>query len=105
MQTNFDKNVMAITDGFLMSEDERMRKMMILGINKLSRKTFNSLFDVDPVKKFFDEIKALSELDLVNIVGDYITLTRKGVKYRDIVVQVFLSQEVLKRINAYNYDD
>jgi oxygen-independent coproporphyrinogen III oxidase len=89
--------------GFYLNTDERMRRRVILGLLALNRDHFRTEFAVDVVDVFSEQFDCLKRLDLVVIDQDRIYLTDRGRKYRDLIVQLFFSGEVWKRIADFDY--
>ena len=94
-----------ITDGFLMTDDERMRKAVILGLFDLDCDWFNSLFGINLMSYFEYEFNVLFSMKLINELDDKIFLTDKGIRHRDLIVQLFFSEKVKKIVSDYKYDD
>jgi oxygen-independent coproporphyrinogen-3 oxidase len=86
-----------------MSTEERARKAVILGVLDLDRVWFEELTGVDAVRLFPEEFGILQRLDLCTIDDDRIRLTERGRKYRDIIVQVFFSDTVRRRLAGFRY--
>lgn len=94
-----------VADGFLMDDDERRRKAVILGLLKLDREWYRRKFDADPVSDFPEEFDVLYGLDLLADVGKYIQLTAFGTRHRDLIVQRFFSRRVCDLLHEFNYDE
>jgi len=91
------------TDGFVMDDDERKRKAVILGLNHLDRLHFRATFGMDPVEEFSDEFAVLSELNLVEESDRWLSLTDIGIRHRDVVVQSFVSKRVRRLVQEFDY--
>ena len=96
---------LAVTDGFLMTDDERRRKATALNLMALDRTWTRRVLDFDPVTRFADEFAAFAELGLCEVEPGRATLTREGVKYRDLLSQALFSGEVRARIAEFTYDE
>jgi oxygen-independent coproporphyrinogen III oxidase len=96
-------DALGIVDGFAMSEDERIRKAIVLGLIDLDRQWFRALFGCDPVETFPNEFGTLERLELCTIRPERIKLTRRGRKYRDTIVQLFFSRAVRARLDSFLY--
>ncbi|MEV3920814.1 coproporphyrinogen-III oxidase family protein [Actinomadura coerulea] len=94
---------LGIVDGFHMSAEERARKAIVLGVMDLDRAWFEELTGSDPVALYPEEFGILERLDLCTIVDDRIRLTERGRKYRDIIVQMFFSDAVRRRLSGFRY--
>ena len=90
-------------DGLIINEEERVRKAMILGLINLDRKWFNNLFGADPDQIFSSEIDILISSNLLSKDEASYKLTPLGIKYRDIIVQLFFSDRVLNLIKSFDY--
>ena len=92
-----------ITDGYVMTPQERSRKAMLLNLVSLDRTWFDDLVGGDPVKVFANEVAAIEELGLCAIEPRRIALTDDGVKYRDLIAQSLFSREVRERVRRFDY--
>jgi oxygen-independent coproporphyrinogen III oxidase len=95
----------AVTDGFLMTDDERQRKATALNLMALDRTWTREVLDFDPVERFADEFAAFADLGLCEIGPRQATLTRAGVKHRDLMSQALFSREVRARVSEFTYDE
>lgn len=95
--------LMAATEGFVMSKDERMRKAAALNVGKLDRGWFSRMFGVDPTSVFHREYEVMGKLGACDITGDSIRLAEPFYKYRDLFSQVFFSSDVAGRIRGFDY--
>jgi oxygen-independent coproporphyrinogen-3 oxidase len=93
----------AATSGFHLGKDERMRRQVILGLLDLDRDRFRADFGDDVLDIFGEQISYLEELKLLAVESDRVRLTHSGRKYRDLLVQLFFSPEVWKRIADFDY--
>ncbi|WP_182880245.1 coproporphyrinogen-III oxidase family protein [Microbispora sp. H10949] len=93
------------TDGFFMSDEERMRKAAALNIQSLDRQWFFQLFGVDPLVVFEREIATLTSLGMCHIDDNLVTLTDIGTRYRDLIAQGFFSTEVRRRLRKFDYNE
>jgi oxygen-independent coproporphyrinogen III oxidase len=91
------------TSGFCLDADERMRRHVILGLLDLDRDRFRAESGADVLDLFGEQISKLERLDLLTVASDRIRLTSSGRKYRDLLVQMFFSSEVWKRISDFDY--
>ena len=92
-----------ITDGFVMTLDERKRKAIVLNMISLCRSWYASLFHSDPMDDFAEELMFLNENGLVKISDSHITTTELGLKYRDLVVQIMFSDNVRALVGSHDY--
>jgi oxygen-independent coproporphyrinogen III oxidase len=95
----------AATSGFYLSEDERMRRRVILGLLDLDRDHFRIEFGEDVLDVFGEQISHLEALELLVVESNRVRLTTRGRKYRDLLVQTFFSSDVWKRIKDFDYAD
>ena len=100
---NIEKYSIAITDGYVMSDDEMMRKRLVLGLNGLNIEDFCANYKDTPYKLFPDEFKTLLKLKLIEERNGCIFYTAEGLKYRDLVVQMFFSDNVNDIISKFDY--
>jgi oxygen-independent coproporphyrinogen-3 oxidase len=100
---NVSSHGYGIVDGIVLTQDEIMRKSIILGLNSLNVSSFYKMFQCTPDYYYNNELNMLYELGLLNYTGDYIKLTEKGIRHRDIVAQVFFSDFVRDLICKYDY--
>lgn len=91
--------------GFVMSEDERRRKGLVLGIHNLSRSAYFDDFDAEPLEMFSDLLDGLVSRGLVKVDGDRIGLTARGMANRDLIVQLFFSESVGVLSSTWDYDE
>ncbi|MGS2641184.1 radical SAM protein [Streptosporangium sp. LJ11] len=94
-----------VTDGYLMSDEERMQKAVALNVQSLDRRWFADLFGVDPLSVFEREFSTLASLGLCHINDDLVTLTETGIKHRDLITQCFFSIEVRRRLREFDYSE
>lgn len=90
-------------DGFVMDEDERRRKAVILGLIDLNRAWFGKLFGADPVEVFPLELGIFSELGLLEQQGEHFRLASRGVRHRDVLVQALFSERVRALVKDFDY--
>jgi oxygen-independent coproporphyrinogen-3 oxidase len=90
-------------EGFAMSDEERQRKAVVLGIHDLSRGWFEKTFGTDVLAVFGEEIMGLESRRLLTVTDDTVRLTRLGRAYRDTVVQLFFSDRVRDLTRAWDY--
>jgi len=95
----------ARTDGFLMDEDERRRKRVILGLGALDRGLFRREHRIDVLDVFGPEIQQLEDCALVNVTGEWVSLTPRGLRFRDVAVQMFFSERVQELISTHSYEE
>jgi oxygen-independent coproporphyrinogen-3 oxidase len=95
----------ARTEGFLMNDDERVRKAVVLGLIRLDREWFRKRFGSDPCDVFRGEFAGLSELGLVDTNDEMVRLTSKGLRHRDAIVQLFFSKKVHELVREFDYDE
>ena len=91
------------TSGFYLDKDERMRRRVILGLLDLDRGRFRDEFGADVLDMLGEQITHLADLELLAVESDRLRLTENGRKYRDLIVQMFFSREVWKRIADFDY--
>jgi oxygen-independent coproporphyrinogen III oxidase len=100
---NIQNDKSAVTDGYLMDADERLRKAVILGLQDIDVPTFLERFGVRPEDRFSEEMDLLSALGLISVRPDRIQLSEKGIRHRDLAVQLFLSENVRQLVSECDY--
>lgn len=98
-------NSMSIVDGFVMNADEIIRKEIILGINGLNRQVFSSRYHLSPEDVFPVEFDFLFKEGYIENKSSCIYLTNKGMMYRDLIVQIFFSDNVNHLVNSHSYKE
>jgi oxygen-independent coproporphyrinogen-3 oxidase len=91
------------TSGVKMSADERVRKSLILQLLHLDVPDFEAQFGVSPMDVTSELLEGLAERGLLEIGPKLIALTDDGVRYRDLIVQLFFSSDVRSRVAAFDY--
>lgn len=77
----------------ILSTQEKQKEFMILGLRKLKGveiKKFKEKFGQNPIYIFRNEINKLSDEKLIEIDGDFIRLTNKGLDLANIVWEEFV---------------
>ncbi len=100
-----DAGTSPVTDGLLLTTDERMRKAMILGLGLVSASDFADEFGQGMGDVFGRELELLEAAGLIAIAGDDVTYTARGLRHRDSAVQIFFSPSVRARIASFDYDE
>lgn len=100
---NIGRCSFAITDGYEMDTCEIMRKWLILGLNGLNLADFYMKYKKTPYEIFSDEFKMMRELNLIDERNGCIFYTSDGLKYRDLIVQMFFSDKVNDIISKFDY--
>ena len=80
-----------------------MRRQIILGLFDFDRSRFRDEFCSDVGEVFGCELASLKKLDLIDMSSDRLLLTKKGRKYRDLIVQLFFSEDVWQRVAKFDY--
>jgi len=92
-------------EGIVMCTDERLRKAVILGIHKLDADKVLSSVGIDPIESFGAVFDGLSERGLLTTQGRTVALTQTGMKYRDLIVQMFFSERVRQLTTEFSYNE
>jgi oxygen-independent coproporphyrinogen-3 oxidase len=94
------------TDGFVMTDDERQRKAAVLGLIELDGRAYHAAHGTNLHDLFPDELALLEGMHLIERrdAASY-RLTDKGVRHRDVIVQIFFSDRVARRVSEYQYGD
>ncbi len=91
------------TDGFLMNDDERRRKAIVLGLHDLDLGAFERRFGVSPLELFAEVFDALLNDDFGTVENDRFRLTASGMRHRDVLVQAFMSAHVRELSASLDY--
>jgi oxygen-independent coproporphyrinogen III oxidase len=94
-----------VSDGYVMSHEERMRKAAVLNVTSLDRAWFNDLFGQDPLEAFESEYHELLSTGICEINESHIFLTEAYYNYRDLVSQYFFSPEVRQLVSEFDYNE
>ena len=100
-----EKNEMPYDSGFQLTPDEQIRRSVVLGLMCLDRTAFKCRFKCDVIDLFPDEFAELDALGLVRIDSHSLRLSPAGMKYRDIIVLKFFSDDVWNRILDFDYSE
>jgi oxygen-independent coproporphyrinogen III oxidase len=92
-------------EGYEMSDDERRRKAVVLGLHALDRGWFARLFGSDVAAFFPAEIEGLRQRGLIDVSADQISLSEKGMAHRDLVIQLFFSEKARGLAREWDYDE
>lgn len=95
----------AYNAGFHLTDSEKARRAIVLGLLKLDRKAFELRFGADPITMFPKEFGQLGTLDLIEVSSDSIIATKRGRQYRDLMVLKFFSDEVWRAVEQFGYDE
>lgn len=100
-----EKKSNGIVDGFVMDRDEIIRKYIVLGLNNLDIFEFKKTFGVNPYELFPEEFDILFKNNIIVERHNKLFFTEKGLKYRDIAIQLFFSNKVNELINEHSYTE
>ena len=95
----------ALTDGYIMTKEEMMLKHIVLGLDHLNLEQFEKSYGISFCDRFPTEYKHLIKEGYIKNNDGYLCLTEKGNQYRDLIVQMFFSEDVLRAIADYAYDE
>ena len=98
-----DSGSIPVSEGFIMSPDERVRKAAILGLNHLTGTDIKRLLGVDILDAFPAEFELLESLGLARAGQDRIELTPLGSRHRDLIAQLFFSPAVIQLLRDFTY--
>jgi oxygen-independent coproporphyrinogen-3 oxidase len=91
--------------GFVLDDDERRRRAVILGLGLLERAAYAAEHGSDPLDHFPDELTALADVGAVDIADDAIALTPLGQRHRDVIVQPLFSDRVRRLVAEFDYNE
>lgn len=92
--------------GYLMNDDEQRRKAVILGLHDFDNKSYEARFGSSVEQDFGVELfEGLWARDLLTVSQGRMSLTDRGMGYRDLIVQLFFSAEARNRTEGFNYDE
>jgi oxygen-independent coproporphyrinogen-3 oxidase len=96
----------AVTYGFVLDEDEKRRRFVILSLlfDGLDTSAFRRTFQADARDLFASTWEALAAEGCIREDGSLIHLTPRGVRHADIIGQLFFSPHVEQLIETYEYD-
>jgi len=88
---------------FNFGDDESRRKFIIFSFlkSKLDTGIYFDNFGENPTDSYPTEFKVLAEMGLVKTVDGWLKLTDKGLRYHDIVVNLFESEKVQELKKGY----
>lgn len=92
-------------DHFLMDDDERKRKFIILGLCNLEISKYYEMFGSYPEDDFPDEFDALKKEGLIEKEGAFIRLNTLGMRHRDNAVCIFVSSKILQKLEYFDYSE
>ncbi|MEI6644143.1 MAG: coproporphyrinogen-III oxidase family protein [Novosphingobium sp.] len=98
-----EKGESPITAGYIIDEDERRRKRVLLGLFALDRARYREEFSSDPRVDFAAEFDRLERDGLVEIGEDIIRLTERGARFRENIVPLFFSKAAVAQSSGYAY--
>jgi oxygen-independent coproporphyrinogen III oxidase len=101
--SNVDQRGQGIVEGYIMNDDERRRKAVVLGLENLHRGWFRNKFGIDPKDAFPEDFDVLLSLGLITEETTCFKLTPIGIRHRDVIVQRFFSPQVLNLLNSFDY--
>lgn len=95
----------AVVDGFIMDVDEKMRKQIVLGLDGLNLSAFAKTYGVSFYAQFPQEIDYLLKNGYIEEKNGGIFFTKKGTQYRDLIVQLFFSENINQKVADYDYNE
>jgi oxygen-independent coproporphyrinogen III oxidase len=90
-------------EGFTMTDDERRRKFIVLGLGHLDLGRYYAYFKSTPKKDFPEIFDLLDRRKLIEISESRVSLTALGWRHRDPIAQLFFSETVRARLNEFTY--
>lgn len=92
-------------EGIPMTQDERLRKAVILGLHNLDADDVAAKVGIDPLPAFEAEFEGLADRGLLTRDERTLSLTDEGMKYRDLIVQLFFSERVRRLTTEFAYNE
>ncbi|WP_018681498.1 coproporphyrinogen-III oxidase family protein [Actinokineospora enzanensis] len=92
-----------VSDGIIMTADERTHKAAVLNVAALDRPRFRALLGHDPVDRFAAEFASFAEEGLCEVGPDRVRATETGSRYRDLLSQALFSPAVRERVREFSY--
>jgi coproporphyrinogen III oxidase-like Fe-S oxidoreductase len=100
-----DEHAQVASEGFLMDDSERRRKAAILGLISLDENWFRQEFGTKLDDCFPRELNILWDLGLLSHASGRLGLTDRGIRHRDVIVQMFFSERVRELVRSFKYDE
>ena len=85
---------LAVTSKVILRREEVLRRDVIYGIELLDEAGFLAKHQIDVNDVFGEELAELAALELIERRDSVITMTPRGLKYRDLIANRFFSPEV-----------
>lgn len=85
----------------LISNEDKMRQFVIYNLDSLNKTRFKKEFGVNVLKFFWGQFNELFQLELATDNGEVISLTPKGLGFRDVIAREFFSWEAKKKEAMY----
>lgn len=92
---------LAVSSAVLLTEEEQVRRFTIYNIEHLNKAQFQAKFGVNFEDKFPEEYQEIIALGLAQDDGLTITLTSKGLNFRDVIANNFFSKNTARQENSY----
>ena len=76
----------------ILNNEDKQKEYMILGLRKIEGiqiENFKEKFGLNPIFIFKNQINKLVSEDLIEIDGDFIKLTNKGLNFANVVWEEF----------------
>jgi len=90
---NLAKGIRPFEEVIELTLDDQISETMFMGLRVLSGISivdFKKRFGISPIDKYYSEIEKLLDLGLINIQGDSIKLTEKGIPLANLVFMEFV---------------
>ena len=88
------KNTLAPTRGFILDDEERIRRMLVLNLYSFDLDEVHNLYGYKYDFLFLDLLAELEKKGLVSKIRNVYQLSYEGIKYRDIISWAFFSDKV-----------
>lgn len=89
--------------GYHMTKEEQIRREFVLNLHRFDIKIFEKKHAVKFHSYFNDYISYLDSEKFINVTNDKISFSPKGFKYRDLISSFFISDNVCRLFEDYNY--
>ncbi len=91
-------------EGYVMDDEERARKAVVLGLLHLDLDRFERLLGERLDQRFAIEFAELESLGFIERTPGAVKISEQAVPYRDLIVQLFFSDRVRRALAEFSYE-